>query len=359
MQKNIEDSMILPMDLAGLTPQWLTAALSHRYPGVHVTSVDVDGIIVGTASKARLRIQYAPGKGCSLPESMYVKGGFHGPEQLQLGGVGYVRESLFFRHHAPRLQDLELPRSYFAATNADTGQSIVLLEDLTARAVTFGNATRPVSVDTAATVLEWQATLHGRFWNSVVLDELQPWPGVIKQIIDVLLSDGYWGAMIARPLAAPVPQAMRDPALVGNALAAMWSIFESFGTQTFIHGDAHLGNMYFLADGKPGYLDWQSPMRGPWSDDVTYFLIGSLTVADRRRNECELLRHYLDCLRTHIGDQVPEFDAAWLAYRRQVMHGFMWVATPPQMQPDEIVAANTERFCVAFSDLETLQALDF
>jgi len=353
-----EDLMELPLDLDGLTPDWVTQALSHRYPDTAVQAVSIDGVIAGTASKARLRLAYRDGGNPhGLADTLYAKGGFHGPQQLELGGVGYVREALFFRHLAPKLEDLEIPGAFFSATNAVSGQSIVLMEDLTTRDVTFGKATSPVSSDTAAVTLEWLASLHGRFWNVPVSDELQPWPGVIKEVTTTLLSEEFWGAMTGRPLAAPVPDAMRNPERTRQALEAMWAAFDNIGPQTLIHGDAHLGNMYFLPDGQPGFLDWQSPMRGPWADDVTYFLVGSLSVEERRKYERELLQHYLACLGAQRGVVAPGFDDAWLAYRQQVMHGFMWVATPPQMQPDDIVAANTERFCAALEDLETLRAL--
>lgn len=84
---------------------------------------------------------------------------------------------------------------------------------------------------------------------------------------------------------------------------------------------------------------------------------GGLTVADRRSNERDLLKHYLDALQRLGVESAPMFDEAWLAYRQQVMHGYMWVATPPSMQPDDIVGANVERFSAALEDLETLSAL--
>lgn len=350
-----EDQMFLPMDLGGIDADWVTLALGHKYPGTRVSGVSVDGEIHGTASKARLNIDYESNKH-ELPATMYIKGGFAGEAQLELAGAEWFHETMFFRNFSPKLEGLEIPKSYFEATNAELGQSIVLLEDLTKRDVVFGNAARPVTPDTAAATLEWQAELHSRFWNNCRNQELQAWPGGLEDVIKALLSDQFWGAMIARPLANPVPERMRDPEQVLEALTAYWNIFRDYGPQTFLHGDAHLGNMYFLADGSPGFLDWQSPKRGPWSDDVSYFLIGALTVKDRREHERHLLQHYLECLRAR-GVDAPGFDEVWLAHRREVIRGFMWVGTPPQMQPDDIVAANTERYCAALEDLETLDAL--
>lgn len=350
------DELALPQDLKGLNSEWLSAALSCHYPGVEVTAAEVDGVIAGTASKVRLRLEYnQAGRQSGLPPTLYAKGGFHGARQRELARDGYEREVAFFNTYALQLKGLEIPRCYFAAT--DGAQAIVLLEDLTARGAHFGRATEPVSSDTAAATLEWLASLHGRYWNRPPKTAApQRWPGIIREVIDGFLTPEVWEAMIARPVATSVPDAMRDPKRVRGALLAMWDAFTD-AQRTFIHGDAHLGNMYFLADGSPGFLDWQSPMWGPPMDDVTYFLIGALSVEDRRRHERELLKHYLSCLGAIDGVDAPSFDQAWLAYRRQVMHGFMWVATPPEMQPDEIVAANTVRFCTALSDLETLDAL--
>ena len=357
MSTNPEDLMILPTNLEDLTPAWMTEALCHKYPGTKVTGVSFGDEVHGTASKARLNLDYELNE-YKLPSSMYVKGGFAGPEQMALveGGDGWASETLFYRHYAADLAALEIPRSYYEATDSESGQSILLLENLNDRDVTFGNATRPVTPDTAAATLEWLAKLHGQFWNSSRITGLPAWPGVVKDVLGTLLSDQFWGATIERPLADPVPDELRDPRRVRQALTAMWAAFEDRDPQTLIHADAHQGNMYFLSDGSPGFLDWQTPTKGPWSDDVTYFMIGALSVEDRRQHDRDLIKHYLNCLEA-CGVDAPSFDNAWLAYRQQVIHGFMWVATPAQMQTDEIVAANTERFCAALVDLETLDAL--
>src|SRR3546814_3132016 len=48
--------------------------------------------------------------------------------------------------------------------------------------------------------------------------------------------------------------------------------------------DAHVGNLYFDADGRAGYLDWQTVMRGCWAHDVAEFL-GSALDAEMRSEE--------------------------------------------------------------------------
>jgi aminoglycoside phosphotransferase (APT) family kinase protein len=42
----------------------------------------------------------------------------------------------------------------------------------------------------------------------------------------------------------------------------------STSPQTFLHGDAHIGNTCLLPDDEVGFLDWQAVRRGNWSVDV-------------------------------------------------------------------------------------------
>src|SRR3546814_3981565 len=52
-----------------------------------------------------------------------------------------------------------------------------------------------------------------------------------------------------------------------------------------VHGDAHLGNSYRRPDGDRIWFDWQIVRKGrPWRD-YSYFVIGSITIEDRRSEE--------------------------------------------------------------------------
>jgi aminoglycoside phosphotransferase (APT) family kinase protein len=170
-----------------------------------------------------------------------------------------------------------------------------------------------------------------------------------------LLDPGHWDACMARPRAAWVPEYLRDRDRVQRAAEAMWDADE-MPPHCLIHGDAHIGNMYFEHDGAPRFLDWQGAMRGHWAHDVTYFVVGALTVEDRRAHQEELLRHYLERLAAH-GAPAPGFDDAWTAFRRHVMHGFFWVVNPEELQPEDVNVAEAERFSVAAADLEPWEIL--
>jgi aminoglycoside phosphotransferase (APT) family kinase protein len=93
------------------------------------------------------------------------------------------------------------------------------------------------------------------------------------------------------------------------------------------HGDAHIGNTYLDADRQPGFYDWQTFCLAPPLDDVSYFIAGAMTVADRRTHEQDLLRHYLSALAA-LGAPTPSWDEAWLTYRTYQAHGFFWAVLP-------------------------------
>jgi len=348
----------LPLSPEAVTTQWLTSALAERYPGTVVSAASVEEVRHGTASKIRLKLDYnEAGVGYGIPSRLCAKGGFRNAEQRALLADSYRKEVSFYRDVSPRLPpDLERARCYFTGVDESTHQAIVLLEDLGSRGAEFGDPTRPASIEIATRTVEWLAMLHGHTWNKPITPTLAAYPGVIEPVIMQLLQPEIWNSCISRPLAAPVPKVLRDAGNLRKAFAAMWE--QAHGTlQCCIHGDTHLGNMYFLPDGTLGFLDWQTQMRGPALDDFTYFIAGALTIDDRRKHERDLLRHYLDRLSSH-GVPVPSFDQAFLTYRQQAFHGLMWVATPSYMQPDEIVAAFVERYCAAVNDLESLRAVN-
>lgn len=118
-----------------------------------------------------------------------------------------------------------------------------------------------------------------------------------------------------------------------------------------------MGNTYVAGDKKPRFFDWQIVNVGPWSIDLSYFMVGALSIADRQQHEMTLLRHYLDIL-SASGIGAPSFDEAVLAYRQHHVHGLMWATCLPEMQKPERIAAITERYATAATDHNTLEVLN-
>jgi aminoglycoside phosphotransferase (APT) family kinase protein len=117
-----------------------------------------------------------------------------------------------------------------------------------------------------------------------------------------------------------------------------------------VHGDAHAGNLYLTADGRPGLVDWQLLNRGHWALDVAYHIGAVLTVADRERAERDLVRHYLDRLRSY-GAAAPSWEEAWRDYRRALVYGYyLWSITRRVAEPITCEFATRLGLAVAAND---------
>ena len=113
----------------------------------------------------------------------------------------------------------------------------------------------------------------------------------------------------------------------------------------------------YEAEGRVGFVDWQTVALGPWVHDVNYFVVSALDVPDRRAHERDLLGHYLNMLATY-GVSVPGLDEAWSDYRRATVHGFLgWLCNLDHWQPAEVNTATYARFGMAMIDHDTYAAL--
>lgn len=70
-----------------------------------------------------------------------------------------------------------------------------------------------------------------------------------------------------------------------------------------------------------------------------------------------MLQHYLHCL-AQQGIEPPSFDAAWAAYRRDVIWGLLiWMLNSSRFQTEANNTAAATRFAMAMLDLDTFGAL--
>lgn len=343
---------MLPLKLEDLTTEWLTQALCRHTSGARVAAIREQTVIGGTTTKILFDLVYE-GTPASLPQSICIKGGFD--EALRpLVGDAYLAEANFFEHIAPTLE-VPMPRCWFAAADAERRQGIVILDNLAKAGAYFGDPTQPWAVDRVAAGLEVQAQWHAQTWGATLKRYPVLHPGSwVRVPAAQLFGEANWArAFDDRTHAARIPPAWQSRARVSAAFDAMWGRDDHEGTPCMIHGDPHIGNTFVDAAGQPGFLDWQSASIAPAMDDVAYFLVGALSVADRRAHERQLFNHYLDALQARLG-QVLDRDAVWLDYRRHCLHGFIWAVVPPQMQSPACVTAMTERYVAAVVDHDVL-----
>ena len=252
---------------------------------------------------------------------------------------------------------MNLPRSWLQLIDPTAPNGLLLLEDLTLRHVTFGRQTTPLTPEEMLRVLDLQAGYHGALWKAPLLDAL-PWltrGGMIvaSDVCGIFLD--FWPVASQAPRWQHVPAALNDPALVRRAILQLHQN-DQREANCIVHGDAHQANLFFDVDGTPGYLDWATIMHGHWAFDVSYMIVGSQSVENRRRHEREQLAYYLDRLASAGGERIG-FDDAWRSYRQHAMWMFMTTLCPVEFHPEDICMHNAERACAAITDLDTVASL--
>lgn len=346
----------LPVDVEGLTPAWLSQALSRRHPGVRVAGVEVLDRTERTNLHVRLRLHYDESSGA--PETVFCKLPPTNPEhRAMIGATGMgMREAWFYRDLAPRIS-MRMPTAYFAEADSK-GDFVLVLEDLTARGCAVSDGTWAISADLAAKAIEDFAELHTRFEDADRLAAIAPWVSAkragsidftvrtLRHVIENhggLLSDSYLA--VARLFA--------DRPVEINAL---WDQ----GPQTLIHGDAHVGNL-FVDDRRVGFLDWGMLCVYTAMRDVSFFLTMGMDADDRRREERALVRHYVDVRRAR-GRVELTFDDAWRAHRLHaaytVIASFLTLVPPYNTESRRVFTeAFRARASAALDDLDTVAIL--
>ncbi|MCK0176489.1 phosphotransferase [Mycolicibacterium sp. F2034L] len=347
--------LTVPKDWVEISPQWMTAALAGHHPDATVDSVTVELRDDGTNRRARLRLTYSAGEG---PATVFVKAVDPGHRDLVRLTSGLYHEPRLF-NSAVELP-LEHPTVYTALVDEAAEDFILVMEDLTARDADPRDATRPLTVEQAATGVRGLARMHGRFWGRRVTDEptLQwlepfvPWEGMGAAPLEEALNR----------LGDDAPDAVMA-LTIGELIEDIWKPYIRTLTtspQTLLHGDPHIGNTYLLPSGEVGFLDWQVARRGNWSLDLGYFLQGALTIPDRRAAERELLEEYRDALGLPA-DELPSLEEIWLRYRASVAHGLtLWLCTASAgelWQRPDIAIALAQRYSAAYADLHTAEAI--
>jgi Ser/Thr protein kinase RdoA (MazF antagonist) len=238
---------------------------------------------------------------------------------------------------------------------------LLVMEDLMQRDADPRDSTRPLSVEQVAHGLRALAKLHSRYWNfSGRTHKNLGWVKTWKA------SPG-WQVGLAKCVPRGLQRGVDQlPVLLqehgGGYLVNLWSDYVNTLTRdnvTLLHGDAHIGNTYVLPDNNVGFLDWQVVRRGNWSQDVGYFLVGSLIEDDRRRAERALLDEYRNALELPK-DQLPSQEDIWFRYRQSQAYGLaIWLSTlgTDGYQSQEISLALAQRFASAFIELESEKAL--
>lgn len=349
-----EPTLGIPAGWDEVSPEWMTAALAGSHPGVEVGRVDVLLRDDGTNRRARLGLTYRRGEG---PATVFVKAADPAHAKLNARTGGVFNEPRLFL--ADVSLPLDHPKVHLALIDEANLDFLIVMEDVTRRGGEPRDATRPLTVEQAASGARGLARLHSRYWGERLashpaLDWVEPFVAwkVMAAGIDI-------GLRRAGDTIPPEVARLTGDEIEGHHWARYIDSFAS-GPATLLHGDPHIGNTYVLPGNEVGFLDWQVVRRGDPALDLGYFLQGALTVPDRRAAERDLVEEYRRALDLPGGER-PTADDLWLRYQASVAHGLaIWLATAASdtWQRPEVSLALAQRYATAFVDLDAPTAID-
>jgi hypothetical protein len=114
----------LPILPEEVNAEWLSKVL-----GCQIKTVSLDRTIPGTATKVFVSVTYEDEDSVEgLPRRFCVKGGFDPSFIKSMPWIVmiYQRECDFYNHVAPKLDNMDLPQSWWAGHNATQGRSAAL-----------------------------------------------------------------------------------------------------------------------------------------------------------------------------------------------------------------------------------------
>lgn len=343
----------IPKRWQDVNSRWMGAALSRDFPNAIVNNVELVTHDDGSNRRARFGVTYAAGTG---PSRVFLKAHAPANRVVHLRNGNLWGEARLFAARVPL--PVDHPRVFAAVVDYLGLDFLLVMEDLAQRGADPRDATRPMSPDQVARGLEGLARLHSRYWGArdpkirgvQVFRPTRGWQAGLKSRIPIGLARA----------ADTLPRDVR--AFSGDQILGIWTRYVSTLARhdmTLLHGDAHIGNTYVLPEGEVGFLDWQVVRRGNWSQDVGHFMIGALTIEDRRAHEAKLIALYRDALELPSGEK-PSLDAMWRTYRSTPAYGLgIWLSTlgSEGYQRREISQALSERFAASFVELDTMKAL--
>ena len=350
----------LPRHLDTVTAEWLTGLLGNRYPGIEVSDFDVVELKNSHTTKLRIALEMnGVGKESGIPKQVCLKSNWS--EGFESGDICELEARFYYlmrnEVNAP------LPKVYYADWDGDGGgRGIVVMEDLGAAPGKFGNSQDHLGIDGVAKGLESLAVLHGALWNSDRLNQ-QNW---LHRSMDTPVDTDQLLRMYnyltlntrKKEYKAFLPNWIYEtPELFSQAfdeLAAQER--EQAGPLCLVHGDAHQGNSFLRSDGERVWHDWQLVRKGtPWRD-ITYFMLGALTIEERRSAAEDLIKHYRQALSATGAEGVLNQDQAWEQFRRWPVYGMQsWLANMDVWGQSGL--AIVERFFSAADDMGTIALL--
>ena len=325
--------LTVPRGLRDITPAWLTKALQSGgvSGGASVTGYSTETIAEGKGFMNRLfrlRLDYdadLPG----IPGAMIVKLPSADPMlRTVFDRLGQNRREVRFYQELATNAHLPTPRSYYCGIDPETGNTVLLLEDMShARQ---GDSVAGCSVAEARRAITQLARFQASWWDNPLLDGLDWMPLKDAEASSYqAIYPGAWRSLIEKA-GNGMPQGLRR---LGDRLSPEVPRIKGELTKpprTIVHGDYRLDNCFFSADARPQspvVFDWEFCVRGRGACDVATFISEAFPSQQRREVEFGLLRTYHSVL-VDNGVSGYSFEECWHDYRLSMLEVFVfWIVT--------------------------------
>ena len=358
----------VPKSLQEITPSWLTGALYSKNASVSasVTGYSAETIAGGQGfmnQVFRLRLHYDDDP-LYLPRTVIVKLPSADPALRMVSDrLGQDRREVRFYQEVAATGPLQPPGSYHCGMDPETGNTMLLLEDVIG--ARQGDSVAGCSLAEARRPLVQLAEFHASWWDSPRLDRLDWMPlksdetGVYQEIYA-----GAWESLMNKAGDA-MPRGLR---LLGDRLILEIPRIKaklSEPPRTIIHGDYRLDNCFFPTNAWPHPLvvfDWEFCARSRGTCDVAAFIGEAFPPQQRRKEEFGLLRAYHSAL-VNNGVRGYPFEECLSDYRLSMLEVLVfWIVTGGYCDFDGQRASaylrnSLERFDAAVSDLACTELL--
>lgn len=288
----------VPGDPAELTPEWFTSALRTNLPDQPpVRSVEWEWVGPGQGFTGQVvRVTLTTEGETRAPRQLIAK--MAAPpgtaRELLTDFGGYVRELHFYRAMSEKC-GVPTPRFYFADHDPDSGNFVLLLEDMAPAKV--GDQVEGATAEEAEYVMKELARFHATWWNDPWLLE-QPWlqpPAAMAERLPTLYMSGM--ERLREIMAGRYPRLLamiEKMAALVPVLAQRYDKAFPPRPYTLVHGDMRLDNLFLptVNDGRFCVIDWQAVAIGSAGNELAYWLVLSLPVEVRRKHEASLLALY-------------------------------------------------------------------
>lgn len=284
----------VPATFADVTLAWFQAALVEGGADhVDLATIAVEPMhhskgLIGDL--ATVHVTYAAGSG---PTQFVVKLPAANPDSRRIGDMlqAYAREVAFYRHVAPQATGTQLATCFYAGADEADGRWAVILEAIDADEFDFFSGATSQQANAAVDAL---ADFHARWWDTDV--PFNWMPGFDATGVGGLQS--FWITNLpsfVERYQAVLPGPTADWVLAFAPRLAEWSQRAATEPLTMVHSDYRIDNLLFQGD-QVTMIDWQTAMRAPAAMDLSCFITTSLSVANRRLNESDLIDRYLNRL---------------------------------------------------------------